>query len=39
MSNAKVESCLTQTVRRLRFDPPDGGICVIEFPFVFTAAQ
>ena len=39
MNNAKVESCLTQTVRRLRFDPPDGGICVIEFPFVFAAAQ
>ncbi len=39
MSNNKVESCLTQTIRRLRFDPPDGGICVIEFPFVFAAAQ
>lgn len=39
MNNAKVESCLTQTVRRLRFDPPDGGICVVEFPFIFTAAK
>ena len=39
MNNARVESCLTQTVNRLRFDPPDGGICVVEFPFIFTAAQ
>ena len=39
MNNARVESCLTQTVRRLRFDKPDGGICVVEFPFIFTSAQ
>ena len=39
MNNGKVESCLTQTVRRLRFDKPDGGICVVEFPFIFTSAN
>jgi uncharacterized membrane protein YgcG len=39
MNNNRVESCLTQTVRRLRFDKPDGGICVVEFPFIFTSAQ
>lgn len=39
MNNSRVESCLTQTVRRLRFDKPDGGICVVEFPFIFTSAQ
>ncbi len=39
MNNARVEACLTQTVRRLRFDKPDGGICVVEFPFIFTSAQ
>ena len=38
-NNAKVESFLTHTVRRLRFDAPDGGICVVEFPFIFTAAK
>lgn len=37
MKNEHVESCLTKTVRRLRFDKPDGGICVVEFPFVFTS--
>lgn len=39
MNNAKVESCLTQTVRRLRFDKPDGGICVVEFPFIFSSSN
>ena len=33
----RVEECLTKAVRRLRFDKPDGGICVVEFPFVFTS--
>lgn len=39
MDNSRVESCLTQTVRRMRFDKPDGGICVVEYPFIFTSAQ
>ena len=39
MNNNRVEACLTQTVRRLRFDKPDGGICVVEFPFIFTSTQ
>lgn len=38
MNHSRVESCLTQTVRRMRFDKPDGGICVVEYPFVFTSA-
>ncbi len=37
LKNDRVESCLTKTVRRLRFDKPDGGICVVEFPFIFTS--
>ena len=37
MKNNRVEECLTKAVRRLRFDKPDGGICVVEFPFVFTS--
>ena len=39
MNNARVESCLTSYIRKLTFDKPDGGICVVEFPFIFTAAQ
>ena len=39
MNNPRVESCLTQTVRRMRFEKPDGGICVVEYPFIFTSAN
>ena len=39
MNNARVESCLTSYIRKLTFDKPDGGICVVEFPFIFSAAQ
>lgn len=39
MNHPRVEACLMQTVRRLKFDKPDGGICVVEFPFIFTSAQ
>ncbi len=37
MKNDRVEACLTKSVRRLTFDKPDGGICVVEFPFIFTS--
>jgi len=36
MKNSKVERCLSRVVKRMRFDKPDGGICVIEFPFAFS---
>ncbi|MFA5624837.1 MAG: AgmX/PglI C-terminal domain-containing protein [Bradymonadales bacterium] len=39
MKNPKVEACLERTIKRLRFDKPDGGICVIEFPFIFSASE
>lgn len=39
MKNEGVEACLVRTVRRLNFDPPEGGICVVEFPFIFTSAS
>jgi hypothetical protein len=36
MGNAKVESCITRVIKRMRFEKPDGGICIINYPFVFT---
>ena len=36
MKNAKVEKCMTRVIKRMRFDKPDGGICVIDFPFVYS---
>lgn len=39
LGNAKVEQCLTQTVRRWLFPKPNGrGIVVVSYPFVFKAA-
>ena len=39
LGNAKVEQCITQTVRRWLFPKPNGrGIVVVSYPFVFKAA-
>ncbi len=39
MNNDKVEKCMERALSRLRFDKPDGGICIIEFPFVFSPSD
>ncbi len=35
----KVEGCVARVINRMRFDEPDGGICVINYPFVFSGVQ
>ena len=37
LKNGTVESCMTRSVKRWKFTKPDGGICVIKFPFVFNS--
>lgn len=37
LKNGKVESCMTRTLNRARFTKPDGGMCQIQFPFVFNS--
>ena len=38
LSNAAVESCITQKIRRWRFpEPKGGGIVIINYPFSFAA--
>jgi hypothetical protein len=37
MSNRDVESCMVAEIRRMRFDQPDGGQCIISFPFTFRS--
>jgi len=37
LKNGKVESCMTRTLKRARFTKPDGGMCQIQFPFVFNS--
>ena len=39
MSNAKVENCTVQAVRRWEFPKPlGGGIVIVSYPFVLTPA-
>jgi hypothetical protein len=37
MNNRNVESCMVAEIRRMRFDQPDGGQCIISFPFTFRS--
>jgi hypothetical protein len=30
---------MIRVVKRWRFDPPQGGLCVIQYPFTFAGAQ
>jgi hypothetical protein len=32
-----VGKCIAHTIRRIRFKPPEGGVCVIRWPFVFSS--
>ena len=34
-----VEDCMKRAVKRWRFPKPEGGMCQIRFPFVFSAGQ
>ena len=35
MKSAKVEGCMLRQVRRWKFKKPEGGMCSVNFPFVF----
>ena len=39
LDNPRVASCITRTLRRMRFAKPNGGICIINYPFVFSGLQ
>jgi len=39
MKNKKVERCVKKVVGRMRFKKPKGGICIIKWPFVFSAGE
>lgn len=39
MNSQAVEGCITRVIRRMQFAKPDGGICVIKYPFVFTGVK
>ena len=37
MKDGKVKDCVLRVIRRMRFAKPEGGVCVIKWPFVFSA--
>ena len=39
MNNKKVEGCITRVIKRMRFEKPKGGICIINYPFVFSGLE
>lgn len=39
MNNRSVEGCIARVIQRLRFEKPNGGICIIEYPFVFSGLE
>lgn len=39
MNNRKVEGCIARVIKRMRFEKPDGGICIINYPFVFSGLK
>jgi hypothetical protein len=36
LNSLEAETCIVDVLRELRFQKPDGGICVIRYPFVFN---
>lgn len=39
MGNKAVEGCITRVIKRMRFQKPNGGICIINYPFVFSGLE
>lgn len=36
LADSETTNCLLRTIRRMKFEAPEGGICVIQWPFVFS---
>lgn len=39
MGDKNVEGCITRVIKRMRFEKPKGGICVINYPFIFSGIE
>lgn len=39
LGSRQAEGCMTRQIERMTFDEPDGGMCDIDYPFVFTGLQ
>jgi len=36
LRNANVEQCVLRVIRAMRFQKPESGICVVQWPFIFS---
>lgn len=36
MSDTNTRNCVLRLVRRMRFAAPEGGVCIVQWPFVFS---
>lgn len=36
MGDSDTTNCILRTVRRMSFEKPEGGVCVVQWPFVFS---
>lgn len=39
LNHKGAEGCITRVIKRMRFEKPNGGICVINYPFVFSGLE
>jgi hypothetical protein len=39
VQSPEVEGCIVRTIEQLRFQKPSGGICRIDYPFVFNVSK
>jgi len=39
LQDSGVTACLERVIRRLRFPKPDGGVCVVQYPFIFKPSD
>ncbi len=37
LKDSKATNCILRVLRRMRFQKPEGGICVVQWPFVFNS--
>lgn len=39
LGDSQVSNCVARVLRRMRFRKPEGGICVVQWPFVFNSGS
>jgi len=39
LGDKTVTNCILRTIRRMSFNKPEGGVCIIQWPFVFNSGQ